>query len=118
VRTININATKTFDLDGNGTFETGGEKISVCPTSGGTPVAFDRIYVAIDPTDIDSNDSTRINNIATLEAQASRDYVLPFSVRSNEGTIDGDTTQEESFTWTVNGLDADTTTVNEFDLLV
>lgn len=118
VRTTNINATKTFDLDNNGTFETGGEKISVSPTSGGTPVAFDRIYVAIDPTDIDLNDTVRINNIATLEAQISGDYVLPFSVRGNEGTIDGDTTQEESFTWTVNGLGAGSTTVAEFDLLV
>jgi VCBS repeat-containing protein len=118
VTTTNINATKTFDLDGNGTFETGGEKISVSPTSGGAPVAFDRIYVAIDPTDIDSNDTVRINNIATLETQVSGDFVLPFSVRGNEGTVDGDTTQEESFTWTIDGLGTTSTTVGEFDLLV
>lgn len=118
VRTTNINATKTFDLDGNGTFETGGEKVSISPSTGGVPVSFDRIYVAIDPTDIDSNDTVRINNIATLETQVSGDFVLPFSVRGNEGTIDGDVTQEESFTWTIDGLGTSVTTVSEYDLLV
>ena len=36
----------------------------------------------------------RINKIATIETQNSGDFVLPFSIRGNEGAIDGDVTQE------------------------
>lgn len=113
--TTNINATNSVDFDNNGTFETNGEVVTVIPG-----VAFDQIYVALDPDGvrgIDSNDTVRINKIATIETQNSGDFVLPFSIRGIEGSIDGDVTQEEQFTWTINGPAATSTTVSEFDLL-
>jgi hypothetical protein len=117
ITTTNINATKSVDLNGDGKPETNGEKIFVTPTG-----SFDQIYVALDgdgPRGIDSNDSVRINYIATIEAQSSPDIILPFSIRGNEGTIDGDITQEESFTWTIDGPSAAPAIVpTEFDLLM
>lgn len=113
--TTNINASNSVDFDNNGTFETNGEVVTVIPG-----VAFDQIYVALDPDGargIDANDAVRINKIATIETQNSGDFVLPFSIRGIEGAIDGDVTQEEQFTWTINGPAATSTTVTEFDLL-
>jgi hypothetical protein len=96
----------------------GGQNITITPTLNSQPVAFDKLYVAIDPNDVDTNDTVRINNISTIATLVTDDFVLPFSIRATEGDVDGDVTQEESFTWTVNGPGTNTTVVPEFDLLV
>jgi VCBS repeat-containing protein len=80
---------------------------------------FTTLYVALDLDDFDSNDKARINRIATQEDQLADDIILGFDIRSNEGTVDGDTTARDTFDVTIDGLGTGTPTeLDIIDLLV
>lgn len=65
------------------TSQTGAHTLSVEPG-----VAFEYLYVALNPDDVDSNDKMRINRIATIEEVLSDDLVLGFRINSDDD--DGD----------------------------
>ncbi|NNU79763.1 hypothetical protein HMH01_04835 [Halovulum dunhuangense] len=78
-------------------------------------VDFDFIFVAMDPDDVDGNDTARINNISTIQQIDLNDFVLNFELASEDGDDDwapgGDPTQEVAFAVTIEGSDSASTNV-------
>jgi hypothetical protein len=85
--------------------QTGAHTIRIDPN-----VTFDQLYVALDPADFDSNDSMRINRIATIEELTQDDILLGFRVNVEDDDHDQSPTNYQEFSVTVDGTGAGTIT--------
>ena len=76
----------------------------------------DEICFMLDPEGLSASDNYRINTIGTIESEEADDWILPFEIYSDEGTVDGDKSPERYFTVEVDGLGLIDNTVGFYDL--